>query len=295
MKSTLFKIWKVIIWPFWELMGIRHIWSKIFPPVNRKTGKRPPPATILLWTTGIYVALFGIASQRYENRIDIIENRANAMFAQLSTPAAKKALSRIPRIQKMKCPLKPALINPKSIVSSLFREGRYHEMVKLLQETVEDWKYSLSDVSLVGADLKGVNLYGANLRGTDLRKANLTGAKLQVARFHKANLYRADLSGADLMDAKLQGVPLTEANLEGANFQGAYLVAASFRGANLLGVNFQAADLRSANFQGNIQKSVLQLSRVLTLYQAKMDVDLRAQIEKKYPHLLEEQKDEDAQ
>ncbi len=93
--SFMIKILKAMKWFFWELMGTRSIWEKIKPPVNPVT----KPATIALWVVGIYVAFFGVASQRYENRIDIIENRANAIFTQLGTLNVKKVLSRIPVIK----------------------------------------------------------------------------------------------------------------------------------------------------------------------------------------------------
>ena len=90
---------------------------------------------------GIYTALYGIASQRYENRVDIIENRANAVFAQLATDVYKKALSRISRIQNMPCPKKPFILKPGTVFASLLcSEEHYDNMVELLKETVEDWR-----------------------------------------------------------------------------------------------------------------------------------------------------------
>ncbi len=73
-----------IKWLLWDFSGLRFIWQKIKPPVDQSTNKRAP-VTFLLWVIGAYVAFFGVASQRYENRVDKIENRANAIFPQLST------------------------------------------------------------------------------------------------------------------------------------------------------------------------------------------------------------------
>ena len=61
---------------------------------------------------GIYVALFGLASQRYENHLDRIENRANGIFAQLGSRRPKKAMARIADAQRMTRPVKPELLNP---------------------------------------------------------------------------------------------------------------------------------------------------------------------------------------
>ncbi len=107
--------------------GGQAIWEKMKPPVKPTV---PKPATFPLWILGIYVALFGIASQRYENRVDIIENRSNAIFAQLATSASTKALSRVPRVQRMPCPVKPEIFNPYSVIQSLFVESRYPAIVE---------------------------------------------------------------------------------------------------------------------------------------------------------------------
>ena len=170
------KIKKYVIWLLWDFSGLRFIASKVWPPLADGDRK---PATFLLWIIGIYIALFGVASQRYENRVDIIENRANAIFAQLGTSAYKKALGRIPKVQNMDCPIKPELENPFSVFGSLFFDSKYEMIISLLKETVEDWKNNLEGVNLEKAQLQGVNLKRASLRGAILR-----GANLQILIFH---------------------------------------------------------------------------------------------------------------
>ena len=76
--------------------GMEFIFRKFYP------SKYPQPLpTGLIWLVGIYVAFYGVASQRYENRVDIIENRANSIFTQLATDVYKKALGRIATVQNM--------------------------------------------------------------------------------------------------------------------------------------------------------------------------------------------------
>ena len=108
-------IWLFLfIWGFWNFF-LRKISEKIVPPFDKKSGKRPAP-TFLLWLCGIYIALFNIAAFRYESRIDVIENRANAVFAQLSIKEIRtKTLNRIADIQKMQCPYKPSILDHISI------------------------------------------------------------------------------------------------------------------------------------------------------------------------------------
>lgn len=75
---------------------------------------------------------------------------------------------------------------------------------------------------------------------------------------------------------------LMAVDIQGANLRGANLKGANFRVANLEGADLWGADLR--NF------AIEQLSKVKTLYKAKLDSSLMEQIQKDYPHLLEEPK-----
>lgn len=274
-----------IKWMVWDFTGLHFIWRKILPPNTPESEKKNVP-TFMLWIVGIYVALFGIASQRYENRVDIIENRANAIFAQLGTDVKDKALGRIARVQNMACPTKPEILNPRSLFLSLFgNNDKYYQMIQDLKETVEDWKAHLKGVDLAKADLMGVNLQEANLEGTiltlvNLKKANLRGANLQSASFMKANLEQAQLWLALLRKADFK-----RANLKATKLGGAELGWVNFDGSNLEG-----ADLQMANLEQAINLTVEQLSKAKTLYRAKLDPELEAEIKEKYPRLLEEPK-----
>ncbi len=79
-------------------------------------------------------------------------------------------------------------------------------------------------------------------------------------------MYRADLKGADLTDANLKGVDLTDAVLDSVNFEGADLT-------------------------GIIGLTLEQLSKVNTLYEAKLDSTLLLTIQDTLSHLLENPKD----
>jgi hypothetical protein len=265
-------------WLYWDFSGIRFVWEKINSPKQEITGnpQYKKPATFFIWVVGLYVAFFGIASQRYENRIDKIENRANAIFAQLSSPserARKGALSRISRIQNMSSPYKPDILRPSSVFLSFFKDSQYDEMVSLLIETVENWRDALDFV----------NLEEANLRGANLTRANLVKASLREADLREADLWEADLRGAKLIRANLEG-----ADLRGANLQKAFLV-----GANMASADLKETDLRGAILAGAINLSIKQISMVKTLYGALLNPELWEQVKKDYPHLLKKAKDKE--
>jgi uncharacterized protein YjbI with pentapeptide repeats len=302
---------------FYHYSGAEYVYRKAVP--TKKPQPHPLP-TLPLWLMGIYIASFGVASQRYENKIDIIENKANTIYAQLASPdpvTKGMAFRMISDIEKMECPYKPKIKNPVSICLSFFRQSTYEGVAKLMKETVENWKGSLNSVdlsyfdlkgydlveanlqeaNLVGANLQDANLGEANLVGASLQDANLVGASLQEANLKEASLVLANLKEANLWGTILQEANLVEANLKGVNLWGANLQKSNLGGANLQGVNLeranlQGADLRGANLWGaNLERTlnltIEQLSKVKTLYKATLDPELMKQVKEKYPHLLE--------
>jgi len=261
------------IWLIWDFSGLRFVYSKIRPA--KPDSKKPPPATICIWIIGVYVAFFGVASQRYENRLDKIENRANAIFTQLATPIYKKALSRVSRVQNMPCPQKPRIRNPISVFRSLFgEETRYDIMVELLKETIEDWKNSLDSVNLAEADLQ---------------EADLSGANLKKAKIAEANLYKAILEEADLAEADLRGADLRGANLSHANLVKANLSHANLCNAIFIEVNLKGAFFNDANLQTIPTSAYKPLGEVNTLHRAKLPPDLEVNLRKNHPELFPDQ------
>ena len=208
------------LWCLWHYSGLREICALADP--NWKAATEPKASTFLLWFVGIYVALFGLASQRYENRLDQIENRANGIYAQLGASNGKKALERIPHAQAMTLPRKPELWPPWSMLFSLgLCQQESEDNVRALAEIIETFQ------DLKEVDLRRANLVWANLSGVNLRRAKLNWAKLNWA----------DLSGANLSGAKLNW----------ANLSGAYLISrADLSGADLSGANLVWANLDRA-------------------------------------------------
>ncbi len=123
---------------------------------------------------------------------------------------------------------------------------------------------NLRERNLSYADMYGAFLLRADMRNTDLRYANLENADL------RADLRYANLSNANLKEANLNYARLQEANLEKTDLQN----------ANLLG----------AELQGTKSLTIERLSKVKTLYQAKLDPELLEQVKKCCSHLLEEPK-----
>ncbi|WP_157942149.1 pentapeptide repeat-containing protein [Salinibacter altiplanensis] len=106
---------------------------------------------------------------------------------------------------------------------------------------------------------------------------------------------------ADLADADLQSVNLSDAYLGTADFTGAHLRKADLSEAHFgvfAGVvsseetqetRLVGADLRGADLRGIRNATAQTFADVKTLFGARLDPDLEADIEVEYPELLEPQ------
>ncbi|MBN1271214.1 MAG: pentapeptide repeat-containing protein [Candidatus Aminicenantes bacterium] len=156
---------------------------------------------------------------------------------------------------------------------------------------------SLMKANLEGAHLKGAHLVGANLEKANLWEVDFMGAELFAANLVGAHLSGARLKGACLAVTNLAGTVFWRADLEGVDLGSAHLVGADLFEANLGRVNFDRANLdrvnlEGANLTGAKNLTLNQLSKVETLYKAKLDPELLAEVKQKYPHLLENHKPE---
>jgi uncharacterized protein YjbI with pentapeptide repeats len=186
------------------------------------------------------------------------------------------------------------------------------ESVKLSDSILKFADFSEADLNganLIGSSLEGANfddtdctgarLRFANLRKTvhkkghfvmaDLEEANLEEAILEGAILEGTNLKKAHLERANLTGAFLNNwTKLEEAHLEEANFTGAYLDGVDFTKAHLKGTNLTGAYLTEANLKGAKDLTIYQLSKVKTLYNAKLNLELEKLLREKYPNLFDE-------
>jgi uncharacterized protein YjbI with pentapeptide repeats len=161
------------------------------------------------------------------------------------------------------------------------------------------WRYKKGEdqrIDLRGTELHGVTLFGAHLEGAILARAHLEGARLFEAHLEEVDLSEAHLEeavliGAHLEKASLIGAHLEEACLAGAHLEGARLSNAHIEEAYLCEAHLEEAYLSNANLERVRGLTFEQLSKVKTLYKAKLDSSLMEQIQREYPHLLEEPKE----
>ncbi len=283
--KIIFAPFKFILWVLWDFSGFRFFWEKIRPPLETTPHKRSP-STFFLWVLGVlfaYSILFSIVSQRFENRIHLIEERANTILLQVSISDSgirKTALSRVSNAQNMLCPYKPDIFDPISIFRSVFgpSSSRHNATVQALKGVIETWKGQLDSVNLERADLRHAKLKGAKLSNANLKGVNLIGADLM-----NADLHGADLTGANLTNAVLRGADFSEALIEGANLQGVDLRVPD-------NIEVWKGTLFGRDPEWAKNSGVDLLCTTITLYGAELDPELEQQLMRDCPHILKKPK-----
>lgn len=236
-----------LLWLIWDLPGFNLIFRKIVP---FKPGEERKITSIGIWVISVYIAAFGLASQRYENRLDVIETRTSIVIAQTGTKALKQALERIPDLQKMRIPIKPNVRNPKSVFFSFFIDGIYERNIEDLNRLVESYKHELDNVNLSGIDLLRADLGGANLTGSNFSEANLVAVDLSKSKLRNTYLCGADLRSADLSNADLSNAILCRVDFRDAKLINANLSGVSFYSRGLINSYYSMGNIEGANFSG---------------------------------------------
>ncbi|MCP5016338.1 MAG: pentapeptide repeat-containing protein [Ketobacter sp.] len=209
---------KATLWVCKDLSGYLHLKNKVRLP--NEEGKSP--STIVLWVVAVYVAIYGLATNRYENRLDRIENQINAFYAQLGGPTFRSALTRIPSLQNFKLPIKPEIHNPVSVMQSFFidrvdMESR-EELSLFVESLFRDGAETEANTILVNLPLDGIDLSkrylpGLSIKGLGLKEANFDQSRM-VGRFDYS-----DLEGAKFSNLSSSGLIFAHSNLNSVSFE----------------------------------------------------------------------------
>ncbi|QED23221.1 pentapeptide repeat-containing protein [Candidatus Deianiraea vastatrix] len=228
----------------------------------------------------VYIFLYGIRSNQYDHRRNMIVGLAQNACEKLQQKASKdeekkenknanpRSSSLIGTIGNMELiPLpkvfdiigvlryKPnnntsSYIAPKVLPDDWWMEEDEEKLDAMRRKirSKEEWTKAYPKANLCAQAIEMMKLFvEANrkyLNNLDLNNAHLQGADLERANLQGADLSWANFQGADLREANFQG-----ASLQGANFQGADLREANLQGADLREANLQGADLRIANLK----------------------------------------------
>ncbi len=179
---------------FYNYAGGRAIWEKIFPPTTKLYKNSPKPSTFILWAISIYIALFSIASARYDRAVNSFEMQISAFQTQMASDSRAEACANLENLQKTTIPIQPDILKFWNTFISFFQENKYQIGQKILLQTVEAYKKKLNGANLNFADLKYADLNSANLKNANLSGTNLTGA----------HMISADLSNVDVTSIYIQ-------------------------------------------------------------------------------------------
>ena len=160
-----------------------------------------------------------------------------------------------------------------------------------LIESESDRMNAIEGAILKKADLRYADLYQAFVVKANLRNSELRGASLRESDFRNADLRGANLKGADLRQGNFQRADfreaiLSEVNLGDADLRDAQLGFADFKKADFNDAKLTGADLRCADLRDVKNLSIEDLKTVKTLYRAKMDKDVRQQLQRSNKELF---------
>lgn len=244
----------------WHYSGLAYIAAKASSSENKE--HHP---TLPIWLLGLYLGLFGMATQYYETRLNRFESILNIYVSQLGTSARTNTFLGLALHQKYELPIEPDFRDPWRTIKTLIfkaeamnQDQSHAKKIRRISDIISRFKgvlgceYKPEELGFDNCEV--ANLTTANLSRADLSQANLRKTILLAVDLTKANLNQADMSMANLMMSDLSRANLSEANLYKANLaqatiQGTDLTNANLKGANLLGVKLlNCEQLKSAKF-----------------------------------------------
>lgn len=177
--------------------GFESVYRK-FNPIKTDT----PLPTGFLWVLGIYVAFYGVVDQKHQYRLNYIEGRVNTVMTIIIAGAKNEGtINQLPKIQHLRSPRKPDILNPVSVLESFFGSGEINtETVDEVKLILQAMKGGLDHLNLSTVILSKADLSSADFSYTQLFKADLRETNLDATNFMGADLTQADLRGAKGLD-----------------------------------------------------------------------------------------------
>ncbi|MFZ9981388.1 MAG: pentapeptide repeat-containing protein [Cyclobacteriaceae bacterium] len=163
-------------------------------------------------------------------------------------------------------------------------------------------RHKIYEINLVNCHLPMTNLNYVNLKASNLNSANVStcslieinfeNCRLNQTNFENSNLNGANLKGAYASGSNFQDAYLIKTNMESAfliksNFKNAFLMEASLANSYLMGADFENASLYKADLRGAQGLTADQLIKAKTLYLAELEPDLKMEISRLAPQLIE--------
>lgn len=163
-------------------------------------------------------------------------------------------------------------------------------------------RHKIFEINLANCHLPKTNLSYVNLKGSNLNSSIVTNCslievdfencRLNQTNFENSNLNGANLKGAYASGANFQDAYLIKAKMENAfliksNFKNAFLMESVMTNSYLMGTDFENASLYKADLRGAKGLTAEQLSKAKTLYLAELDPEIKEELMRLAPQLIE--------
>lgn len=263
------------LWVLYHYSGLRAICSLAWPKKNKELsapGYRKP-ATFVLWLLGTYTALFGIASGRYEMRVNMLLARANALIAQTAIPeACGAAIEQMPAVQYEECPVKPEFWNPFSVFYSAFFKNKNSpqclEIAKILRNTIVTNQKHLSGIILRNAFLqsahfKNLNATDSTFVDCDFKNSTYYNCFFLNSRFVNADFNDVKMRNVNFSHTKFYNTVFSSSTIEKTSLNDVYIRKGEFIKTKLNNVDFKYATIYETIFQ-NCTNGLIKSSFVLS-------------------------------
>ncbi|NQZ10032.1 MAG: pentapeptide repeat-containing protein [Algicola sp.] len=237
----------------WKYSGLAFIAAKATASENKENHP-----TLPLWICGIYCALFGLATQHYENLLDRYENRLNTYITQLDTQRQTAMFQLLIDLQRYALPVEPDFWHPIRTMKSLITDPQpiadtpsHQNKVSSIASIIVSYKHDLGchqktlnelwrESPIFEEKINSFNITDATkCRFVSLGQAILVGVSMNFANLEGVALFDSDLTKASLHSANLIKTMLAQSNLYGADLRGSFLYKANLAGANLFGANLK--------------------------------------------------------
>ncbi len=290
-----------------KVLAVRHF---VFADLNHQAISKKPENELAYW--------IDLEKRHFEgaNLSRAKLNKANLKFSRLNNASFEQAYLEEADLREAKAngaDFSGAILTKATLASSELEKADFSNAN--LQEAIFTGA-TLDKADFRFADLSGANLSSSQIKHADFSNANIQNAllfgvlEMQADQIKRANNYQLAFYTQDWLeklklphdnnarverkrfsDYRFEDAILADADLYRADLTGARLRNANLRRANLQDATLHDAllfnaDFQEANLKGVAFTNIEQFSVVKSLYKAKLDPSLKAELEKRYPHLF---------
>ncbi|MBI5325619.1 MAG: pentapeptide repeat-containing protein [Ignavibacteriae bacterium] len=187
-------------------------------------------------------------------------------------------------------------------LEKIMNENEYYhwKIIEILSNYIREKrfiKYNLAPKEQLDIDIQTILTVLGRRNSNFKNNYNFLLVDLSYSNLYRANFAVNDTNGRNFKNYNFKNSNLQHTYLTSAHFENAYCAQTHFDTADCLNAHFENADCRYADFTAAIHLTAAQLSKAKTLYEAKLDIEIKKEIEEmikkdyvKYGHLFKKPK-----